>query len=77
MLIGFLDDFPGWWTQGKETQELETMLLDLYDLCDDEGSLTSAKAADNEEMPAGASHGTVKVPLVHAPVEGLPKALAV
>jgi predicted RNase H-like HicB family nuclease len=25
--IGFLDEFPGWWTQGKDIRELETMLL--------------------------------------------------
>ena len=29
-LIGYLNDFPDNWTQGKDIEELEEMLLDLY-----------------------------------------------
>jgi predicted RNase H-like HicB family nuclease len=61
-LIGFLDEFPGWWTQGKDIVELETMLLDLYDLCDDEESMAAAKKTDNE-IPENPLHGCFKIPL--------------
>jgi predicted RNase H-like HicB family nuclease len=60
--IGFLDEFPGWWTQGKDTAELENMLLDLYDLCDDEESLATAKKTGNE-IPENTLQGCFKVPL--------------
>ncbi|GHV43852.1 hypothetical protein AGMMS50268_35830 [Spirochaetia bacterium] len=59
---GFLDEFPGWWTQGKNTGELEEMLLDLYDLCDDEESINSAKTA-SAEVPSVVSHGFLKIPI--------------
>jgi predicted RNase H-like HicB family nuclease len=67
-LVGFLDDLPGWWTQGKDIEELEIMLLDLYDLCDDEESFKSAREADKIEDreffdPANASHGFLKIPV--------------
>jgi predicted RNase H-like HicB family nuclease len=67
-LVGFLDDFPGWWTQGKDIQELEIMLLDLYDLCDDEESFKSAretgKIEDREFFdPDNVSHGSLKIPV--------------
>jgi predicted RNase H-like HicB family nuclease len=69
-LIGFLDDFPGWWTQGKDIKELEFMLLDLYDLCDDEECLKSAKEPYKDAgMPPGVLHGIVKIPLVQNAVE--------
>lgn len=29
-LVGYLNDFPDHWTQGKNVAELEDMLLDLY-----------------------------------------------
>ena len=29
-LVGYLNDFPDNWTQGKNLSELEEMLLDLY-----------------------------------------------
>jgi len=29
-LVGYLNDYPEQWTQGKDIQELEEMLLDLY-----------------------------------------------
>ena len=29
-LVGYLDDFPDNWTQGKDIAELEEMLVDLY-----------------------------------------------
>jgi predicted RNase H-like HicB family nuclease len=61
-LVGFLDDFPGWWTQGKNIAELEDMLLDLYDLCDDEETLRSAKLPSND-IPAKVSHGVLKIHL--------------
>jgi len=60
-----------------DRQELETMLLDLYDLCDDEDSLQSAKTAENGERPAAVFHGTVKIPLSPAASESLPAAVAV
>jgi predicted RNase H-like HicB family nuclease len=63
--LGFLDEFPGWWTQGKDVGELEAMLLDLYDLCDDEESIRSAKAAE-KEIPGGALHGALKIPVTVA-----------
>ncbi|GHV32010.1 hypothetical protein AGMMS4952_21660 [Spirochaetia bacterium] len=66
-LIGFLDDLPGWWTEGKSIRELEIMLLDLYDLCDDEESLKSAKAIDKDEkIPETRRHGSIKIPVAVA-----------
>jgi predicted RNase H-like HicB family nuclease len=62
-LIGYLDEFPGWWTQGKDIPEFESMLIDLYDLCDDEESMLSAKKTDNE-IPVNVLHGCLKIPLV-------------
>jgi len=29
-LVGFLNEYPEQWTQGKDIKELEEMLLDLY-----------------------------------------------
>ena len=29
-LVGYLNDYPEQWTQGKDVTELEEMLLDLY-----------------------------------------------
>jgi hypothetical protein len=29
-LVGYLNDYPEQWTQGKDTAEFEEMLLDLY-----------------------------------------------
>ena len=29
-LVGYLNDYPEQWTQGKDIAELEEMLLDLY-----------------------------------------------
>jgi predicted RNase H-like HicB family nuclease len=31
-LVGYLNDYPDHWTQGKDIPELEEMLLDLYDI---------------------------------------------
>jgi len=30
-LLGYLNDYPEQWTQGKDITELEEMLLDLYE----------------------------------------------
>jgi len=30
-LVGYLDEYPEQWTQGKDIKELEEMLLDLYE----------------------------------------------
>ena len=30
-LVGYLNDYPEQWTQGKDITELEEMLLDLYE----------------------------------------------
>ena len=30
-LVGYLNDYPEQWTQGKDLAELEEMLLDLYE----------------------------------------------
>ncbi|MCL2068239.1 MAG: type II toxin-antitoxin system HicB family antitoxin [Treponema sp.] len=30
-LVGYLNEYPEQWTQGKDLTELEEMLLDLYD----------------------------------------------
>jgi predicted RNase H-like HicB family nuclease len=30
-LVGYLNDYPNQWTQGKDLVELEAMLLDLYE----------------------------------------------
>ena len=30
--LGYLNDYPSHWTQGKTIQELEEMLADLYEL---------------------------------------------
>jgi len=29
-LVGYLNDYPDQWTQGKDITELEEMLMDLY-----------------------------------------------
>ena len=29
-LVGYLNDYPEQWTQGKDISELEEMLMDLY-----------------------------------------------
>jgi len=34
--LGFLNDYPNHWTQGKTLKELEEMLADLYELEQDE-----------------------------------------
>jgi predicted RNase H-like HicB family nuclease len=31
-LLGYLNDWPEHWTQGKDIPELEEMLLDLYEI---------------------------------------------
>jgi predicted RNase H-like HicB family nuclease len=28
--LGFLDEYPEFWTQGKKIEELEEMLIDIY-----------------------------------------------
>jgi predicted RNase H-like HicB family nuclease len=28
--LGFLDQYPEYWTQGKSIEELEEMLIDIY-----------------------------------------------
>ena len=28
--LGYLDEYPEYWTQGKDIKELEEMLLDIY-----------------------------------------------
>jgi predicted RNase H-like HicB family nuclease len=40
--LGYLNDWPDQWTQGKTVKELEEMLLDLYDLQQQE---------DHKEIP--------------------------
>jgi hypothetical protein len=30
MYVGYLEEFPDYWTQGESTDELEEQLLDLY-----------------------------------------------
>jgi predicted RNase H-like HicB family nuclease len=30
-LVGYLNEYPEQWTQGKDIKELEEMLLDLYE----------------------------------------------
>jgi len=76
--VGFLDDLPGWWTQGKDLPELETMLLDLYALCDNEASLASARTPDpDDRVPGEARQGTLQVPRRPAAPAGLPRAVAV
>jgi len=30
-LVGYLNDYPEQWTQGKDIKELEEMLMDLYE----------------------------------------------
>jgi predicted RNase H-like HicB family nuclease len=34
--LGYLNDYPDHWTQGKSIKELEEMLADLYELEQDE-----------------------------------------
>jgi predicted RNase H-like HicB family nuclease len=34
--LGYLNDWPEHWTQGKNVKELEEMLLDLYELQQEE-----------------------------------------
>ena len=31
-LLGYLNDYPAHWTQGRNLKELEEMLVDLYEL---------------------------------------------
>jgi hypothetical protein len=35
-LLGYLNDYPKQWTQGKNIPELEKMLIDLYENFQDE-----------------------------------------
>jgi predicted RNase H-like HicB family nuclease len=35
-LVGYLNDWPEHWTQGKDIAELEEMLLDLYEIKQEE-----------------------------------------
>jgi len=34
--LGYLNDYPGHWTQGKTLAELEEMLADLYEIQQEE-----------------------------------------
>jgi predicted RNase H-like HicB family nuclease len=34
--LGYLDDYPDHWTQGKTLEELEEMLADLYEIQQEE-----------------------------------------
>jgi predicted RNase H-like HicB family nuclease len=34
--LGYLDDYPDHWTQGKSLDELEEMLADLYEIQQEE-----------------------------------------
>ncbi len=41
-LVGYLNDYPEQWTQGKDIAELEEMLLDLYINIQEEAKRTKA-----------------------------------
>lgn len=41
-LVGYLNDYPEQWTQGKDIVELEEMLLDLYINIQEEAKRTKA-----------------------------------
>jgi predicted RNase H-like HicB family nuclease len=43
-LLGYLNDYPEQWTQGKDIAELEEMLLDLYINIQEEAKRSKAKA---------------------------------
>ena len=36
--LGYLNDWPEHWTQGKDLKELEEMLLDLYEIEQEENA---------------------------------------
>jgi len=40
--LGFLDEYPEYWTQGKDINELEEMLLDIY---------TNEQEAEPQDIP--------------------------
>ena len=47
-LVGYLNDYPEQWTQGKNITELEEMLFDLY-----ENFLEEAKRKKERVLKAG------------------------
>jgi predicted RNase H-like HicB family nuclease len=49
--LGYLNDWPDHWTQGKTLEELGEMLLDLYEFYKEEQA----------EIPAEKKTGTLKV----------------
>jgi predicted RNase H-like HicB family nuclease len=44
-LLGYLNDYPGHLTQGKNLPELEEMLLDLYEIFKKDEENAKARAA--------------------------------
>ncbi|MDR3325089.1 MAG: type II toxin-antitoxin system HicB family antitoxin [Spirochaetaceae bacterium] len=52
-LLGYLDDYPEHWTQGKDVPELEEMLLDLYEIFKRDEAKAAVWAASVTGRPAG------------------------
>lgn len=42
-LLGYLNDYPDHWTQGKNLAELEEMLIDLYEMLKEESSVLAPR----------------------------------
>ena len=49
-LVGYLNDFPENWTQGKDLAELEEMLLDLYINFTEESKKTTTTVRKNGKL---------------------------
>jgi predicted RNase H-like HicB family nuclease len=51
-LLGYLNDWPEHWTQGKDIPELEEMLLDLYEIVKSMINIFSQKPEEPIRCPA-------------------------
>jgi predicted RNase H-like HicB family nuclease len=63
--VGFFDDYPDWWTQGKTLEELKDMLRAL--LIDAEGLLNNEDEKRNF-LPPNLFHGELQT-YEHAEIE--------
>jgi predicted RNase H-like HicB family nuclease len=62
--IGCLNIWPEHWTQGKNIAELEEMLLDLFEIKqEEEQAEISTEKKTGSEIPEHALHGCLKITL--------------
>jgi predicted RNase H-like HicB family nuclease len=50
-LVGYLNENPEHWTQGKDIKELEEMLFDLYENFQEEAKLSPSSSYDLDVYP--------------------------